>query len=213
MAKAARVVDTRPQGLLMHRHLTESTHEWEMPGKSIRAVSRRAPGASSRVAAANEERLNAAERAYLARPSNRRRDAKNAKRKRQRELEAAQALAETSKTCRKTITAAGDLSRHSPCIGCPYRTDCRHLLHRNSTSLRRMLPTPATPAPSRHLAENEAQARATAEAIAYTSATGCKHSSWPPKRQPDAQPWRTRIDRATNLRSLTTQYTPSGVAC
>ena len=87
------------EGLLLHRHLTESTHEWEMRGHDPAELYRGARLAQAREwATANEERLNAPERGFLAASvEQEERDAFEREAQRQRELEAAQKLAETEK--------------------------------------------------------------------------------------------------------------------
>jgi WD40 repeat protein/transcriptional regulator with XRE-family HTH domain len=87
------------EGLLLHRHLTESTHEWEVRGQDPSELYRGVRLAQAREwASANEERLNAAERAFLAASIDQEQhDALEREAQRQRELEAAQKLAETEK--------------------------------------------------------------------------------------------------------------------
>jgi len=87
------------EGLLLHRHLTESAHEWERRGRDPAELYRGARLAQAREwAAANEERLNAVEHAFLAASIDQEQhDAVEREAQRQRELEAAQRLAETEK--------------------------------------------------------------------------------------------------------------------
>jgi WD40 repeat protein/transcriptional regulator with XRE-family HTH domain len=87
------------EGLLLHRHLTESTHEWEVRGQDPAELYRGARLAQAREwASANEERLNASEQAFLtASIEQEKHDALEHERQRQRELEAAQKLAETER--------------------------------------------------------------------------------------------------------------------
>jgi WD40 repeat protein/transcriptional regulator with XRE-family HTH domain len=84
-------------GLLLHRHLTESTHEWEIREHDPVELYRGARLAQAREwASINEERLNVAERAFLtASIEQEEHDALDREAQRQRELEAAQKLAET----------------------------------------------------------------------------------------------------------------------
>ncbi len=88
------------EGLLLHRHLTESAHEWEARGHDPSEVYRGARLAQAREwALTNEERLNASERAFLAASINQAEyDALEREAQRQRELETAQKLAETEKS-------------------------------------------------------------------------------------------------------------------
>jgi hypothetical protein len=85
--------------LLLHRHLTESAHEWERRGHDPAELYRGARLAQAREwASANEERLNATEHAFLAASIDQEQhDALEREAQRQRELEAAQKLAETEK--------------------------------------------------------------------------------------------------------------------
>jgi WD40 repeat protein/transcriptional regulator with XRE-family HTH domain len=87
------------EGLLLHRHLTESAHEWEVRGHDLSELYRGARLAQvDEWSSANEERLNAAERAFLAASiKQEHHDALEREAQRQRELQAAQKLAETEK--------------------------------------------------------------------------------------------------------------------
>ena len=87
------------EGLMLHRHLTESAHEWEVRGHDPAELYRGARLAQAHEwASANEERLNAGERAFLAASiEQEQHDAVEREAQRQRELEAAQRLAETEK--------------------------------------------------------------------------------------------------------------------
>jgi WD40 repeat protein/transcriptional regulator with XRE-family HTH domain len=87
------------EGLLLHRHLTESAHEWERRGHDASELYRGARLAQAREwATTNEERLNSAERAFLtASIEQEQYDALEREAQRQRELVAAQKLAETEK--------------------------------------------------------------------------------------------------------------------
>ena len=87
------------EGLLLHRHLTESAHEWERRGRDPAELYRGARLAQAREwTSANEERLNAAERIFLeASMEQEQHDALEREAQRQRELESAQKLAETEK--------------------------------------------------------------------------------------------------------------------
>jgi WD40 repeat protein/transcriptional regulator with XRE-family HTH domain len=86
-------------GLLLHRHLTESTREWESRGRDPAELYRGARLAQAREwAVANEERLNEMERTFLAASIDQEQhDTLEREAQRQRELEAAQRLAETEK--------------------------------------------------------------------------------------------------------------------
>ena len=87
------------EGLLLHRHLTESAHEWERRGRDPAELYRGARLAQAREwTSANEERLNVAERIFLeASIEQEQHDALEREAQRQRELESAQKLAETEK--------------------------------------------------------------------------------------------------------------------
>lgn len=87
------------EGLLLHRHLTESAHEWEMRGHDPSELYRGARLAQAREwASVHEERLNASEQAFLAASIDQEQhDALEREAQRQRELESAQKLAETEK--------------------------------------------------------------------------------------------------------------------
>jgi len=87
------------EGLLLHRHLTESTHEWERRGHDPAELYRGARLAQAREwASAYAEKLNAPERAFLeASIEQEQHDALEREAQRQRELEAAQKLVETEK--------------------------------------------------------------------------------------------------------------------
>jgi WD40 repeat protein/transcriptional regulator with XRE-family HTH domain len=85
------------EGLLLHRHLTESALEWETRRRDPAELYRGARLAQAREwAALNEERLNASERDFLtASIEQEQHDVLEREAQRQRELEAAQTLAET----------------------------------------------------------------------------------------------------------------------
>jgi transcriptional regulator with XRE-family HTH domain/energy-coupling factor transporter ATP-binding protein EcfA2 len=87
------------EGLLLHRHLTESAHEWEVRRQDPSELYRGARLAQAREwASANEERLNEVERAFLAAAiEQEQHDFLEREVQRQRELEAAQKLAEAEK--------------------------------------------------------------------------------------------------------------------
>jgi WD40 repeat protein/transcriptional regulator with XRE-family HTH domain len=87
------------EGLLLHRHLTESAHDWEARGHDSAELYRGARLAQAREwASVNEGRLNAQERAFIAASIDQEEhDALEHEAQRQRELEAAQKLAETEK--------------------------------------------------------------------------------------------------------------------
>jgi len=87
------------EGLLLHRHLTESAQEWEVRGHDPSELYRGARLAQAREwASIHEQRLNARERAFLAASvEQEQHDALEREAQRQRELEAAQNLAETEK--------------------------------------------------------------------------------------------------------------------
>jgi len=85
------------EGLHLHRHLTESTREWEIMGREPSELYRGARLVQTREwIVTNEERLNESERAFLkASIEQEQHDALERETQRQRELEAAQKLAET----------------------------------------------------------------------------------------------------------------------
>jgi WD40 repeat protein/transcriptional regulator with XRE-family HTH domain len=85
------------EGLRLHRHLTESVHEWEARSHDISELYRGARLAQAREwADANEERLNESERAFLtASIEQEHHDSLEREVQHQRELEAAQKLAES----------------------------------------------------------------------------------------------------------------------
>src|SRR6266545_1734924 len=85
------------EGLLLHRHLTESAREWEARGQDPAELYRGARLAQAREwSSVNEERLNAAERAFLAASLDHEQHAMlEREEQRQREFEAIQKLAET----------------------------------------------------------------------------------------------------------------------
>ncbi|HLE50435.1 MAG TPA: helix-turn-helix domain-containing protein [Anaerolineales bacterium] len=87
------------EGLLLHRHLTESAHEWEAREQDQSELYRGARLAQAREwALANNERLNASEQAFLAASIDQEQhDTLEREAQRQRELETAQKLAETEK--------------------------------------------------------------------------------------------------------------------
>jgi WD40 repeat protein/transcriptional regulator with XRE-family HTH domain/energy-coupling factor transporter ATP-binding protein EcfA2 len=87
------------EGLLLHRHLTESAHEWEQRGRDPVELYRGARLAQAREwAATNDRRMNPGEREFLAASiEQEEHDALEREAQRQRELEAAQELAETQK--------------------------------------------------------------------------------------------------------------------
>src|ERR1051325_5521365 len=87
------------EGLRLHRHLTESAHEWERRGGDPSELYRGARlGQAREWALTNEEKLNAQEQAFLAASIDQEQhDALEREAQRQRELEAAQKLAETEK--------------------------------------------------------------------------------------------------------------------
>ena len=93
------------EGLLLHRHLTESVHEWETRGHDPAELYRGARLAQAREwASVHEERLNTAERAFLVASVEREeRDTLEREAQRQRELEAAQKLAETERRSSKQL--------------------------------------------------------------------------------------------------------------
>lgn len=84
-------------GLRLHRHLTDSAHEWELRNRDASELYRGARLAQAREwAGANDERLNESERAFLnASIKSEQHDALEREAQRQRELEASRNLAET----------------------------------------------------------------------------------------------------------------------
>ncbi len=93
------------EGLLLHRHLTESAQEWTERGHDPAELYRGARLAQAHEwASANEERLNAMERAYLtASIEQEEYDAIQRETRRQRELEAAKELADTQSRAAKQL--------------------------------------------------------------------------------------------------------------
>ena len=87
------------EGLLLHRHLTESAHEWEVRGHDPAELYRGARLAQAREwSSVNEERLNASERTFLAASIDQEQhDALEREEQRERELTAAKELAETQR--------------------------------------------------------------------------------------------------------------------
>jgi WD40 repeat protein/transcriptional regulator with XRE-family HTH domain/energy-coupling factor transporter ATP-binding protein EcfA2 len=85
------------EGLLLHRHLTESAREWEARGQDPAELYRGARLAQAREwSSVNEERLNAAERAFLAASLDHEQHAMlEREEQREREFESIQKLAET----------------------------------------------------------------------------------------------------------------------
>ena len=101
------------EGLLLHRHLTESAHEWERRGGDPSELYRGARLAQAQEwASVHEERLNATERAFLAASIDQEQhDAVEREAQRRRELEAAQRLAETEKARAEEQTHSASLLR------------------------------------------------------------------------------------------------------
>jgi WD40 repeat protein/transcriptional regulator with XRE-family HTH domain len=93
------------EGLLLHRHLTETAYEWEARRRDPAELYRGARLAQAREwVAANEEKLNVPERAFLAASTEQEEhDAREREAQRQRELEAAQELAETQRRTAKQL--------------------------------------------------------------------------------------------------------------
>jgi WD40 repeat protein/transcriptional regulator with XRE-family HTH domain len=87
------------EGLILHRHLTESTHEWEVRGHDPAELYRGARLAQAREwAVIHEERLNVPERAFIAASiEQQEHDALEREAQRQRELEVARKLAESER--------------------------------------------------------------------------------------------------------------------
>src|SRR6185436_14309629 len=85
------------EGLLLHRHLTESAHDWEVRGHDPAELYRGARLAQAREwAVIHEERLNVPERAFIAASiEQQEHDALEREAQRQRELEVARKLAES----------------------------------------------------------------------------------------------------------------------
>ena len=108
------------EGLLVHRHLTEAAGEWQGLGGDAGALYRGARLAQAREwAAANEERLNAAERAFLAASlEQEQHEALEREAQRRRELEAAQRLAaEQAQRAEEQARAAQKLRRRALMLG------------------------------------------------------------------------------------------------
>ncbi len=97
------------EGLLLHRHLTNSVHEWEARGHDPAELYRGARLAQMREwSAANEERLNASERAFISASIEQvQREALEREAQRQRELKAAQELAETQGRAARQLRRRG----------------------------------------------------------------------------------------------------------
>jgi WD40 repeat protein/transcriptional regulator with XRE-family HTH domain len=93
------------EGLLLHRHLTESAHDWERRGHDPAELYRGARLAQAREwESANEERLNAVEQAFLtASIEQEQHEVLDREAQRQRELEAAQELAEVQSRAAKQL--------------------------------------------------------------------------------------------------------------
>ncbi|RPJ25062.1 MAG: hypothetical protein EHM33_15780 [Chloroflexi bacterium] len=93
------------EGLLLHRHLTESAHEWESRGRDPAELYRGARLAQAgEWASTNEESLNAVERAFLvASIEQEQHDVLEREAQSQRELEAAHKLAETQSRAAKEL--------------------------------------------------------------------------------------------------------------
>jgi WD40 repeat protein/transcriptional regulator with XRE-family HTH domain len=93
------------EGLLLHRHLTESAHEWELRGRDPAELYRGARLAQAHEwASTNEERLNATEEAFLTVSiEQEEREAREREAQRQRELVAAQELVETQRRTAKQL--------------------------------------------------------------------------------------------------------------
>ncbi len=93
------------EGLLLHRHFTESAHDWGRRGNDPAELYRGARLAQAREwASINEERLNAPEQAFLtASIEQEQHDTLEREAQRQRELKAAQELAETQSRAAKQL--------------------------------------------------------------------------------------------------------------
>jgi WD40 repeat protein/transcriptional regulator with XRE-family HTH domain len=93
------------EGLLLHRHLTDAVHEWEARQRDPAELYRGARLAQTREwASANEGRLNEPERLFIAASiEQEQRDSLEREAQRQRELEAAQELAETQSRAAKQL--------------------------------------------------------------------------------------------------------------
>lgn len=104
------------EGLLLHRHITESAQEWEARGHDSSELYRGARLAQAREwASVNEERLNASERAFLSTSINQEQhEALEREAQRQRELEAAQKLAESE---RRSVASLRGRNRVITAIG------------------------------------------------------------------------------------------------
>src|SRR5262249_16367823 len=88
------------EGLLLHRHLTESTNAWEVRGQDPAELYRGARLTQAREwASLNKAKLNVREQAFLAASNEKEQhDALEREAQRQRELDAARKLAETEQT-------------------------------------------------------------------------------------------------------------------
>jgi len=94
------------EGLLLHRHLTESARGWEMRGHDSSELYRGARLAQAREwTSANEGRLNPSEQSFLAASiEQEEHDAREREAQRQRELDAAYQLAETQSQAAKQLS-------------------------------------------------------------------------------------------------------------
>ena len=112
------------EGLLLHRHLTDAALEWEARRQDAAELYRGARLAQTREwASANEERLNALERAFIAASiEQEQHDALEREAQRQRELKSAKELAETQSRAAKQLRRRAFffpvLCAHH-CAGCP----------------------------------------------------------------------------------------------
>jgi len=93
------------EGLLLHRHLTESARGWEVRGRDASELYRGARLAQAREwASTNEGRLNPSEQSFLvASNGQEEHDAREREAQRQRELDAAYQLAETQSQAAKQL--------------------------------------------------------------------------------------------------------------
>jgi WD40 repeat protein/transcriptional regulator with XRE-family HTH domain len=166
-------------GLRLHRHLTESVREWEARGRDASELYRGARLAQAREwASANEERLNEAEREFLAASvEQEQRAALEREAQRQRELEAAQRLAETEKArVEEQVRSIKQLRQRAVYLLVALSTAVLAAIlagvfaNRSNTLARNNAAIAAT-------SQAEASARATAESIALLEREQAQHQA------------------------------------
>ena len=167
------------EGLLLHRHLTESAHEWEAREHDPAELYRGARLAQAREwASANEERLNASERAFLAASIDQEQhDVFEREAQRQRELESAQKLAETERRSvanlrirNRVITVIGSVAIALAVLASIFGFQSRSNLTAAQVANTQSVANAST-------AQAEAQNRATAEANAVNERNTAQQQS------------------------------------